>query len=205
MKTRRPILVVEDVPDTLELIKVTLNFNGYEVITARNGEEALKIIQRQRPALIITDVLMPYVDGFSLVQRIRLDPTTRNIPVVFLSATYIAPEDKEFAASIGVTRFLEKPIVMDEFLRTVKELLSSGLPADSKPLEMRKFYHGYRQRLENKLKQKLSQIARTEAMMAALSEQERQAFQATLEKAREERDEIQALLEQIRRQLEESA
>ncbi len=201
MKTRGPILVVEDVPDTLELVKVTLTFKGYDVITARNGKEALKIMQRKRPALIVTDVLMPQLDGFGLVQRLRLDPKTRNIPVIFLSATYIAPEDKEFAAAIGVTRFLEKPIVMEEFLRTVEELLNVGLLADSKPLDMRRFYEGYRQRLENKLKQKQAQVYRTEAMMANLSEAERKTFQSSLEKAIEERDEIQALLDQVRQRL----
>ncbi len=201
MKTRGPILVVDDVPDTLELVKVTLTFKGYDVITARNGKEALKIIQRKRPALIVTDVLMPQLDGFGLVQRLRLDPKTRNIPVIFLSATYIAPEDKEFAAAIGVTRFLEKPIVMEEFLRTVEELLNVGLLADSKPLDMRRFYEGYRQRLENKLKQKQAQVYRTEAMMANLSEAERKTFQSSLEKAIEERDEIQALLDQVRQRL----
>ena len=196
-----PLLVVEDVPDTLQLVDVTLTFKGYRVVTARNGQEALDAIQKERPALIITDILMPQMDGFSLVHRLRIDPETRGIPVIFLSATYVAPEDKEFAVAIGVTRFIEKPIVIEEFLRTVAELLSRGLLADSKPLDTRKFYEGYRKRLEAKLKEKIAQIARTESMLDTLSEQEKQSFKASLQTAIEERDEIQILLDQIRRQV----
>jgi CheY-like chemotaxis protein len=193
-----PLLVVEDVPDTLQLLDVTLTFKGYRVVTARNGSEALDAIQKERPALIITDILMPQMDGFSLVHRLRLNPDTRGIPVIFLSATYVTPEDKEFAAAIGVTRFLEKPIVIEELLKTVAELLSRGMLADSKPLDARKFYEGYRARLETKLKQKVAQIARTESMLQTLSEAEKPAFRASLQTAIEERDEIQLLLDQLR-------
>jgi CheY-like chemotaxis protein len=200
MTDKGPILVVEDVPDTLELVKVTLTFKGYQVITARNGREALEIIQQGHPALIVTDILMPQMDGFSLVHRLRIDPETRGLPVIFLSATYVAPEDKEFAAAIGVTRFIEKPIVIEEFLRTVAELLSRGTLADSKPLDARRFFEGYRERLEVKLKQKVSQIARTESMLGTLPEEERKSFKVSLQEAIEERDEIQTLLDQIHKQ-----
>ncbi|MBI5932622.1 MAG: response regulator [Chloroflexi bacterium] len=200
MTEKGPILVVEDIPDTLELVNVTLTFKGYDVITATNGKEALEIIQKDHPALIVTDILMPQMDGFSLVHRLRIDPDTRGIPVIFLSATYVAPEDKEFAAAIGVTRFLEKPIVIEDFLRTVAELISRGTLADSRPLDARKFFEGYRERLEVKLRQKVSQIARTESMLATLLEEEKKSFKISLQAAIEERDEIQTLLDQITKQ-----
>ncbi|RJP55086.1 MAG: response regulator [Anaerolineaceae bacterium] len=193
-----PLLVVEDIPDTLQLLDVTLTFKGYRVVTARNGSEALEAIQKERPALIITDILMPEMDGFSLVHRLRINPDTRGIPVIFLSATYVTPEDKEFAAAIGVTRFLEKPIVIEELLKTVAELISRGMIADSKPLDARKFYEGYRTRLETKLKQKVAQIARTESMLQTLSEAEKPSFRTSLQSSIEERDEIQLLLDQLR-------
>ena len=87
-----PILIVEDVPNVLELLEVTLRFKGYAVLTAHNGEEALETIARQRPVLIITDILMPKMDGYAFVQKLRLNPETRSIPVVFLSATYVTPD-----------------------------------------------------------------------------------------------------------------
>ena len=198
------LLVVEDTPDTLQLVDVALTFKGYRVVTAHNGYEALEAIKKERPTLIITDILMPHMDGFSLVHRLRLDPKTRKIPVIFLSATYVAPEDKKFAAAIGVTRFIEKPIVMEDLLRTIAELLARGLLTDSKPLETRKFYEGYRVRLEAKLKEKAAQIARTESMMETLPEDEKKSFKLSLKATIEERDEIQALLDEIRRLMEET-
>ena len=89
-----PILVVEDVPNILELVAVTLRFKGYQVVTASNGEEALIRIAEQRPALVVTDILMPKLDGFALMYKLRTNPETNSIPVVFLSATYVTPEDK---------------------------------------------------------------------------------------------------------------
>ncbi len=198
-----PILVVEDTPDTLQLVQVALTFKGYRVNTARNGREALEAIHKERPALVLTDILMPHMDGFNLVHRLRISPETRSIPVVFLSATYVTPEDKEFAAAIGATRFLEKPIDIQLLLTTVAELLERGVHPDSQPLDTRRFFEGYRTRLEAKLKQKVAQIARTEAMMETLTEIEKQSFRASIQAAIEERDEIQLLLDQIREQMDE--
>src|SRR5512138_1070532 len=119
-----PILIVEDVPNVLELLEVTLRFKGYAVLTARNGEEALDVVARQKPVLIITDILMPKLDGYAFVQKLRLNADTRSIPVVFLSATYVTPEDKDFALSLGAARFMEKPIDTEDFLLTVAELVT---------------------------------------------------------------------------------
>ena len=191
------LLVVEDIPDILNLLDTTLKFKGYQVVTARDGQEALDIIRREHPALIITDILMPKMDGFNLVHRLRIDPETRKIPVIFLSATYIAPEDKDFALNIGVTRFVEKPVDMADFLPLVAELIEQGVPSSREPLTEPDFYEGYRKRLETKLEQKYIQITRAESLFDTLTEEERPAFIASLQRAISERDEIQLLLDQI--------
>lgn len=198
-----PLLVVEDVPNVRELLEVTLRFKGYPVVTARNGQEALEQVRKERPALIITDILMPTLDGFAFVQRLRTDPKTRDIPVIFLSATYVTPEDKAFAMSLGAARFLEKPIDTEEFLLTVAELLTQGPPTLPKPLDEHAFYTGYRERLENKLRYKNTQIARTERLLQTLPESQRPAFEALLEQALSDRTEIQAELSEIYKILEE--
>ena len=92
-----PILIVEDITHIRELLEVTLRFNGYPVVTARNGEEALEKIRVRRPALVITVILMPKLDGFSMAQKLRSDPKTRDLPIVFLSATYLAPDGANLA------------------------------------------------------------------------------------------------------------
>lgn len=195
------LLVVEDVPDILTLLVATLKFRGYRVETATNGVEALELIQKERPALIITDILMPKMDGFSLVHRLRLDPATRNIPVIFLSATYVAPEDKEFAHTIGVTRFIEKPVDMERFFPEIESLLT-GEAQETKPLDELQFYEGYKKRLEAKLRHKNTQIARDQHLFETLDEAQRQAFKASMQTALRERDEIQTLLNEIREKIE---
>jgi CheY-like chemotaxis protein len=191
------LLIVEDIPDILTLLKATLEFKGYRVATARDGEEALEAIEKERPAVIVTDILMPKMDGFSLVHRLRIDPKTRDIPVIFLSATYVAPEDKAFALTLGVTRFIEKPVNFDEFLPTIAELVKAGGTNAQEPLDENLFYEGYRKRLETKLLHKNTQIARAEHLLETISEEEKPSFQSSLRLAYEERREIQKLLDQI--------
>ena len=196
------LLVVEDIPDILNLLEATLKFKGYRVVTAHNGEEALEIIHNEHPDLIIADILMPKMDGFSMVHRLRINPETRRIPVVFLSATYVAPEDKTFALSLGATRFIEKPVDLPTFLPIIEKLLKQGVPTPVEPLNEHDFYEGYRKRLEIKLTQKNTQIVRDERLLDTLSEDERIAMKKSMEQAVNERSEIQALLAQIRERLE---
>ena len=191
------LLIVEDIPDILTLLKATLEFKGYHVLTARDGQEALEAIQKERPVVVVTDILMPRMDGFSLVHHLRLNPETRDIPVIFLSATYVAPEDKTFALSLGATRFIEKPVNFEEFLPTVAELISSRQKSTQEPLDEMEFYDGYRKRLETKLLHKNTQIARAEHLLGTIPEEERPTFNISLRQAYEERREIQKLLDQI--------
>lgn len=193
-----PLLVVEDIPNVLELLEVTLRFKGYPVVTARNGAEAIEVILRERPALVITDILMPKMDGYALVQKIRTDPKLRHIPVVFLSATYITPEDKAFALSLGAVRFLEKPVDTEEFLLTIAEILTGGSTATlPEPMKEQDFYQGYRERLEAKLRHKVTQITRTERLLGTLTAEQKPAFEALLAEARTHRDEIQHELDEL--------
>ena len=195
------LLIVEDVPDILELLRETLKFKGYRVVTAVNGEEALLVVQKEKPALIITDILMPKMDGFNLVHRLRLDVATRNIPVIFLTATYVAPEDKEFALTIGVSRFMEKPVNLHEFLPLIEELLTKGTP-ETKPLNEVEFYEGYKKRLEIKVRHKNTQITRDQHLLESVQDAQKQAFKASLQNTIREREESQNLLEEIRTKLE---
>jgi CheY-like chemotaxis protein len=192
-----PILVVEDVPNILDLLAVTLRFKGYPVMTATNGEEAIERIAEQHPALVITDILMPKMDGFSLMHKLRTSPKTNQIPVVFLSATYVTPEDKAFALSLGAARFLEKPVDTEEFLLTVAEILTQGPPTVPAPMSQSEFYQGYRERLESKLHHKNTQITRTERLLKTLPAEQKPAFEALLEEARHHRQQIQRELNEL--------
>jgi CheY-like chemotaxis protein len=197
-----PILVVEDIQNVQELLEIALRFKGYPVVTANDGKEALDKIARQRPAMIITDILMPKMDGYALAYDVRKNPLTSQIPIIFISATYITPEDKKFALSLGGVRFIEKPIDTEDFLLTVAEVLTQGISTLPRPMSDEEFYTGYRERLESKVRYKNTQIARTERLLQTLPLDQKPAFEALLEQSIRDRNEIQNELEQLYRILE---
>jgi DNA-binding response OmpR family regulator len=199
--TKGPLLIVEDIPDILQFLELTLKFHGYQVSTARNGKEALEAIEKERPAILITDILMPQMDGFTLVQRVRIDPVTHNIPVVFISATYIAPEDKAFAMLLGATHFIEKPIDTENMLVTIENILMMENSPAPDTLSDREFYENYRKRLETKLRQKNIQIERNERLLETLTDKEKPSYQTLLKQTIRDRDEIQHELSTIREHL----
>ncbi len=186
-----PILIVEDIPHILELLEVTLKFKGYDVITARNGDEALNALLTEKPALILTDILMPRLDGYALAQEVRSNPETRDIPIIFLSATFITPEDKEFAMRLGAVRFLEKPIEASELLLSVAEVLTGEPFEQPKPLPDQAFQKGYSDRLQEKLLHKENQIRRAQRLVETVPTEQRPAFEALLAQTKFQRDQIE--------------
>ena len=199
-----PILVVEDVPNILELLDVTLRFKGYPVVTAGNGEEALQIVPQEKPALVITDIMMPKMDGYTLAFNLRRNPETSQIPIIFLSATYVTPEDKAFAMSLGAVRFMEKPVDTEDFLLTVAEVLTNSHGALSSPMDKQQFLEGYRRRLEVKLGHKNAQIVRNERLLETLPDSLKTSFEGMLQDNYAQRDQIQWELDEIYSRLEKS-
>ncbi len=193
------LLVVEDNHDILKFLETTLHFKGYRVLTARNGEEALDVIQNERPALIITDILMPKMDGFSLLNKLRSNIETQSIPVILISAFYIEPEDKIFAFTLGATRFIKKPINMEDFLQTIEELLAQGehAPVHEK-FSGPNFYREYRTRIRTMLNQKNARLTQIKHLLEIVPEEEKPSFENTLILVAAEREEIRLLGEHIR-------
>ena len=197
MDEQKSLLIVEDVPGIRELLELTLRFKGYDVISAQNGQEALDILRDRHPALIITDILMPRMDGFTLIYRLRTEQGTRDIPVIFLSATYVSPEDKAFATTLGASRFIEKPIDMENFLLAITELLDRPFASSPPPLQQEEFLEKYQVRLETKLEQKSIQIARAERLLQTVPAHEKPGFEASLNQALAERQTIVVELERV--------
>jgi CheY-like chemotaxis protein/anti-sigma regulatory factor (Ser/Thr protein kinase) len=115
------ILVIDDDPNALEIIKRTLELDGYSVVTAANGEEGLDLARRAEPALITCDIMMPGMDGWAFLRKLKADPDLQHIPVVMVSIV----ADKELGYSLGAVESLTKPVDRKKLLDTVQKFAGS--------------------------------------------------------------------------------
>jgi two-component system cell cycle response regulator DivK len=123
---REPVLIVDDNPQNLKLAKVILAAEGYEVKTAIDAEEALRILESFTPRLILMDLQLPRMDGLELTRRLKADPARRAIIIIALTAYAMKGDDrKAFAA--GCDGYLSKPIDIDALPRVVAEHLAGRL------------------------------------------------------------------------------
>jgi two-component system, cell cycle sensor histidine kinase and response regulator CckA len=123
------ILIVDDYSSNREVIVILLGYYGHRMLEAKDGREGLNIVRAQSPDLIIADVLMPTMNGFEFVSRLRQEPTTALIPVIFYSATFLDTEMQALARACGVSRLLRKPAEPEQVLYLVNEALTSPDPA----------------------------------------------------------------------------
>jgi two-component system, OmpR family, alkaline phosphatase synthesis response regulator PhoP len=120
----RKILAVDDEKHIVRLVQVNLERQGYEVVTANDGKEALEKVNEEQPDLVVLDVMMPYMDGFEVLQNMRRNPATRDIPVIMLTAK--AQDADVFKGwQSGVDCYLTKPFNPMELLSFVKRIFDS--------------------------------------------------------------------------------
>ncbi|MGK7872336.1 MAG: response regulator transcription factor [Xenococcaceae cyanobacterium] len=121
----KQLLLIDDDPNLILLVKDYLEFRGYEVITAENGREALEILERQIPDMIVCDVMMPEMDGYALVEHIRQEPRTNWIPVLFLSAKGQS-QDRVKGLNTGADVYMVKPFEPEELVAQVEASLKQA-------------------------------------------------------------------------------
>src|SRR5258708_4098124 len=134
----RKALIVDDIKENLYLLQTLLTAKGYETALASNGAEALKIAAAAKPDLIITDVLMPVMDGFTLCRTCRTTPELIDIPIVVYTATYTDPEDEALALNQGADLFLIKPLDVQVLIDAIDELMrkhAAGLLPRRPPID----------------------------------------------------------------------
>ncbi len=119
------VLVIDDEPDVRWLIRMSLERAGHEVIDAEDGLRGVALAQRQRPEIIVLDLMMPVMDGYAVLDALAKDARTASVPVVVLSARAI-PDEAERAVDAGARRFLEKPFDPDLLAGELNELLGAG-------------------------------------------------------------------------------
>jgi len=118
----RKILIVEDNAQNMRVILMTLRAHDYTLLKASNGEEALSMVSREKPDLIIMDVQLPKIDGLEVTRRIRQIPTFRNIPIIAITA-HAMKGDKRQIMGAGCNAYIPKPINTRELPGVINELL----------------------------------------------------------------------------------
>jgi PAS domain S-box-containing protein len=169
------ILVVDDNEQNLYQLQVLLGGNGYQVASAANGAKALVIARQNPPDLIVSDILMPVMDGFLLCREWKKDERLKDIPLVFYTATYTDDRDRDFALSLGAEQFLLKPMEPEDLLEAIRSVLrqaesasaaptqpaadaAARLPAEPPPETEAVYLKEYNEVLVRKLERKMQQL-----------------------------------------------
>ena len=133
----KKLLVVEDTQDVREEICDILKMEDYEVLNAENGLEAMKIAKSELPDLIVSDIMMPIVDGYQFFKELKKFPSTENIPIIFLSAK-ADNEDIRYGMNLGADDYLTKPLSPENLIISVKNKLQKAEKYNEKLEELRK-------------------------------------------------------------------
>jgi len=164
------VLAVDDTKNDRILLTKILSSAGYDVKSACNGIEALEMIKNEKPDLIISDIMMPEMDGFRLCMELKKNPGTRDIPIIFYTATYTEYEDEKLAMLEGVAGFMRKPEEPSRIIEIIKKTMenySAGKFAHFEPeIKHEKEYLSlYSQRLLKKLEDKVLQLGITNQIL----------------------------------------
>ena len=114
MQPRSRVLVVDDTPQNVRVLDAILGASGYVVLPAYSGEEALEVLGREHPDIILLDILMPGLDGYEVCRRVRADSATRVLPIIMITAS--GDQEKIKAIEAGADDFIAKPLNQDELL-----------------------------------------------------------------------------------------
>jgi len=153
------VLAVDDNQENLYLLGSILKGGGHEVVTAGNGVEALAALELGKVDLIISDILMPKMDGFQFCLKCKSDPRFKALPFILCTSSYTEAKDETFAASLGADKFLVRPIEPAEMLRLINEVAKTKVRSVAKGLSENdvEYLKGYNERLLGKLEQKMTE------------------------------------------------
>ncbi len=160
------ILIVDDNKQGLYMLRVLLEGHGYKVASAANGAEALQEARGNPPDLVLSDILMPVMDGFTLCREWKRDKHLKKIPFVFYTAIHTDPRDQKLALDLGAERFIVKPSAPEKFIEQVKQVLEehrrgSLVPSQKAPPKEEVFLQRYNEALVRKLEENVLQLEET--------------------------------------------
>lgn len=156
------ILIVDDQNENLYLLQSLLQSKGYTLTQAQNGQEALDILENSDIELIVSDILMPVMDGFTLCKEVRKNPAYKHIPFIIYTATYTGEQDYELAMQIGADDFIVKPCEPMELLARIQSVIENqdahSHANDLNPYKEQEILKLYNERLVRKLEQKMQEM-----------------------------------------------
>lgn len=189
------ILIVDDEEKNLYLLQMLLSANDYELVSAANGAEALELALQVKPDVIISDILMPVMDGFSFCRACKEDGRLRDIPFIFYTATYTEPQDEALALSLGAERFIIKPTEPAEFPAMLKETLEKHTAGKLVPrhgaIDDTAYYKEHSAALIRKLEDKVAELQEKNRRIEADNEARKKAE----EKLQESKNSYAALVD----------
>jgi PAS domain S-box-containing protein len=158
-------LIVDDRQENRYLLRILLQAHGFEVTEASQGAEALATAVHELPDLVVSDLLMPIMDGYALLRRFRADERLRGVPFIVYTSTYRDEQDRKLALDLGADAFILKPVEPEELMRRIRTALGGGLhrpgpTGDSLPAEERQMQL-YNQALVRKLEQRSARLEET--------------------------------------------
>ncbi len=181
------VLIAEDNADDRKLLRLNLEHHGCHVFEAGDGKEALAIARKQKPALIISDALMPKMDGFQLLRAVKTDEDLKDIPFIFYSAVYTGYREAELAISLGASAFIIKPREPAELWAEIKDLLDNcNLRKKDEELTARlieedeEFLNKYSQVVATKLEDKVKELEAAKKALKASEEKYRSLVEHSL-------------------------
>jgi len=193
------ILIVDDHDDNLYFLRVLLEGRGYAVAQARNGSEAMDKALAGIPDMIISDILMPVMDGFTLCKKLKADERLKHIPFLFYTATYTDPRDEKLACDMGAEAFIVKPTEPAEFLKRIEPILQAGkngnlISPQIKTIDEEVVLREYNEALIRKLEQKMLKLEEVNKTLEAEISDRKQAEvqrEAALEEIRKLNEDLE--------------
>jgi PAS domain S-box-containing protein len=160
------LLIIDDDPTSLKLLRTQLESEAHAVFEAHDGVEALALLNRQRVDVVISDILMPRMDGYRFCHEIRKHARLRDLPIVLYSSTYTAPEDEKLALDVGADKYLKKPCSLETLVAALHEVIAQPHVAPrAEALREVEVLKNYNERLVSKLKEKNAELlAQTETL-----------------------------------------